>query len=163
MDLRTWGYKMKWQTIAPERRLRGKNTRIDVSTHTLDQFFWDTSTIARYDIASPQTFRSDYVVLLSCLLVCDESEMGAPVRVVFYAVDHLFSRLHAREVDHPYPSSCTASMMPHRDLSSIVPASLRVAHLRECELSVWRSFPEMVVDRLLQMTQAWSPGRERFQ
>jgi hypothetical protein len=163
MDLRSWRYKMKWQTIAPKRRLRGQNTRIDMSTHTLDQFFWYTGTVACNDIAGPQSFRGNYVVLFSRLLVCDEGKMGAPVGIVFYAVDRLFARLHSREVDHAYPSSCTASMMSHCDLSSIVPAAFRVPHFRECELSVWRSFPEMVVDRLLQVTQARSPWCECFQ
>lgn len=147
------------QAVATESGLGRQHTRIHDTTHARQQRLRNTSTERLDCVASTHALGSNDVALPLRLQILHQCQMSRAIGVVLDALNHVFARLVALEVDRPDSSPGATTPVPHDNTARVVAATLAMANLCECELGIRLAFPEMVVDRALQMAHTGSSGR----
>lgn len=135
-----------------------KNTGIDDSAHALPQVLRDTGHVALDDITGSHTIRGQDVAQFAGLLAPHEGDVGGPAGVVLDPLDDMRAGRFALKVDDTDSPLVTTAAMPDGDSAAAVPATSRLALLREGQLVDGTALPEVVVDRSPQVSDAGCPG-----
>jgi len=135
---------------------RGEHAGVDNTAHTGQKVIWNPRSVGLDHIPSAQAIRSEDVALLLRGLVGDERDVAAAAGVPLDAIDPVWARLDAVEVDGSDPPLVASSVMPHGDASGMVASALSVTLLGERERLEGAAFPQVLVDRAHQMSDSGS-------
>lgn len=149
---------MHGQTVAAMRRLGGQDTRIDDTTHAVEQVLGDAGPVAVDDIASPHAVGGDDVALLASGLVREQGDMRGTTRVVLDPLDGVRSRRPPVKVHGPDAPLVSATTVSHGDPTRVVSSSSCLSLLGVGEFHVRPALPQVVVDGALQMSHTGGPG-----
>jgi len=146
------------QAVSAKSGLRCQHTGIHHTTHARKQRPGNSSAEGLDSVTCAHAFRSNDVALPLRCHVLNQSQVSRAIGIVLNTLYDVLAGLVALEVhssDSPPDSTTSVS---HRDASSVVTPTLSMADFRVCELSIGLAFPEMVVDRALQVAHTGSPG-----
>ena len=145
------------QAVPPPASLCSKNTGINYSTHAVEQVFWDASSVALHNIARPHSICSNDIALPTRRLFGKKRNVCTAARVVLDAVNCMWAWSPPIKVDGSDSPFGTSSTMSHGDDTTVIPASLAMALLRESKGKKRSTLPQMVVDRPLEMSKTRCP------
>lgn len=91
-------------------------------------------------------------------LLSNEGDMSTTTRIVLDAFNQMRSRTVANKVDRSYPPLGTTATMSHGNSSRHVSTTLGLALLGKGQWQKGPSFPEMIVNRSLQMSHTRGSG-----
>lgn len=146
------------QAVSTESGLCCQHTRIHHTTHARKQRFGDSSAERLDSVASAHAFRSNDVALPLCCHILHQRQVSRAIGIVLNALYNVLAGLITLEVHRPDSPPGSTTSVSHNHTSSIVTTTLSMTDFRVGEFGVGLSFPEVVVDRALQVAHTGSPG-----
>ena len=147
------------QAVASPACPRSQNTRIDDTTHGVEQVLGKTGPVALNNVARPHAIRRDDIALFPCSLFLNQRNMRAATGIVLDAQDCVRTRSPPIEVNHANSSLVTTTTMSDGNATAVVTTTLGLTLFGEGKSKMRPALPQMVVDRALQMTDT---GRVRL-
>lgn len=138
---------------------RSQNTRVNDTTHRIEQVLGKTGPVALHNVASPHAIRRNNIALPPCGLFLHQRNVRAATGIVLNAKDYVRTGDPSFKVDHADSSLVTTTAMSDGDATTVITATLRLTLLGKGKRKIRPALPQVVVDRALQVTDT---GRVRL-
>lgn len=129
------------QAVPSPGRFRRHDTGIDHTTHAVKQVLGDARPVALHHISGTHTLGRHDVRLVARRLLVQQGNMSASARIVLDTLDRMRARFPSVEVDGTDSALVATAAMPDRDATTVVPATLPVALLGECQGHIRPALP----------------------
>lgn len=144
---------MQRQTITPPRRFRRQHTRINDTTHRVEEILGNTRAVTLDSITLAQALRGKDVALSSSSDLGDEGNVTTTARIALDAVDDMRTGGFAEKVESADTTLVTASTVTDGDATGVVTTSDTLAFAGNGEGLEGTSFPEVLADGAEEMTE----------
>jgi hypothetical protein len=156
------GHHLHGQAVSTESGLCCQHTRIHHTPHALKQRPRNSSAEGLDGVSSAHALGGNNVALPLRAHVLHQCQMSRAIGIVLNALYDVLAGLITLEVHSPDSPPRSTTSVPHRDASGVITTTLSMTDLCEREFGVGLSFPQMVVDRALQVAHTGSPGLVRL-
>jgi hypothetical protein len=132
---------MKWQAVTSPGRFSSQHTGIHSASHAEQELFRDSGSVALDFVSRHHAISGHDIALPPRGFFIQQGNVCTPTRIVLDPLDSVDPWSHSVEVHGPYPSFVATASVPYYNPAAVVPPSLSMAGLRNCQWEKRPAFP----------------------